>query len=171
MHTDARDRIAAAQLDLVRALVINHLAPADFDSSRIRAAADALLLKRARSVARHWPATARSLGCKFEKRFALYARSTPGARGGACADGRGFVSALAREGPLTDEVAVETLTFDLRYRIDAHGVITQRHFSLAAVLLKESLRFIAGIRIPVFGEQRISVPLKFLLKHSAPQSV
>ena len=63
------------------------------------------------------------------------------------------------------------MAFDLRYRVGAGGVITPRHFSFGALLLKQSLRFIVAIRIPMLGDRSISVPLKILLKHSALGSV
>src|SRR6185503_7314713 len=82
MHTDARTRLAAGQLELVRALVGDGIAPEGFDGPRIQAAAGALLQKRAHSVARAWPDLARSLGSAFDERFARYARSRPIFQGG-----------------------------------------------------------------------------------------
>jgi hypothetical protein len=42
MHIDARMKLAAAQSELVRALVGNEIAPGGFDGSRIQATAEAL---------------------------------------------------------------------------------------------------------------------------------
>lgn len=163
MHIDARKRLAAAQLELVRALVSNEIAPAEFDSSRIQATADALLLKRAHSVAHAWPGLARSLGPAFDERFALFAQSGPIAQGGGpLADGRAFARAVSRAGALAEDAALETLAFDLRYRVNSERIIARRGFSFGAALLKQSLRIIVGIRLPFLGERWISVPLKIL---------
>lgn len=163
MHTDARTRLAAAQLELVRALVGNEIAPPEFDRLRIQATADALLLKRSHSVARAWPRLARSLGPAFEECFAQYARSRPILQeGGPLADGRAFARALARVGALADDAALEALAFDLRYRVSAERVIARRGFSFGAALLKRSVRFVIAARLPLCGERWISVPLKIL---------
>lgn len=163
MHTEARKRLAAAQLELVRALVSNEIAPAEFDSSRIQATADALLLKRSHSVAHGWPGLARSLGSAFDEHFAAYARSRPIVHeGGPLADGRAFARALARAGVLADEAALETLAFDLRYLVSSERVIARRGVSFGAALLKQSLWFVIAIRLPLLGERWINVPLKIL---------
>lgn len=163
MHTDARKRLAAAHLELLRALVRDEIAPAEFDSSRIQTTADALLRKRSHSVANAWPRLARSLGSEFDERFALYARSRPIVQEGApLADGRAFARTPARAGALADEAALETLAFDLRYHVSSERVIARRGFSFGAALLKQSLRFIIAIRLPLVGERWISVPLKIL---------
>ncbi|MEK6288484.1 MAG: hypothetical protein AABO57_22430 [Acidobacteriota bacterium] len=160
MYSDARRRLAAAQLELVRALVSNEIAPAEFDNSRIQATADALLLKRAHAVAGAWPSLARSLGSAFDDRFALYSRSRPVVQeGGPLADGRAFARELARAGAVQDDVALETLAFDLRHRVSSDRVIARRGFSFGASLLKQPLRCIIGIRIPLLRERWISIPL------------
>jgi len=163
MHTDARKRLAEAQLELVRALVSNEIAPAEFDSSRVQATADALLLKRSHSVAQAWPGLARSLGSAFDERFALYARSRHILQeGGPLTDGRAFARTLARAGALTDEAALETLAFDLRYHVSPERVIARRGFWFGAAVLKQSLQFTIAMRLPLFGERWINVPLKIL---------
>ena len=163
MPNDARKRLAAAQLELVRALVSNEIMPAEFDSARIQATADALLLKRSHSVAHAWPGLARSLGSSFDERFAVYARSRPIVQeGGPLADGRAFARDLARAGDVPDATALETLAFDLRHRVSSDRVIARRGFSIGAALLKQPLRFTIAIRLPLLGERWISVPLKIL---------
>jgi hypothetical protein len=163
MHTDARTRIAAGQLELVRALVGNEFAPEGFDSLRIQAAADALLLKRAHSVARAWPELARSLGATFDERFARYARSRPMLQdGGPMLDGRRFAHSLARGGHLADDASVEVLAFDVRNSVKGDKVVARRSIWIGAVFLRQSLRLIIAIRLPLFGERWINLPLKFL---------
>jgi hypothetical protein len=51
-----RERLAAEQAALVRALVDGGPVPAGFDPDRVRATAAALARKRAHEVARAWPA-------------------------------------------------------------------------------------------------------------------
>ena len=166
MHVDARKKLAAAQLELARALATGERAPAEFDSPRLQATANALLLKRARSVAHAWPQLARSLGAAFDERFALYGKShTIAQEGGALADGRAFARLLRREGALADEALLETLRFDLRYRVRSEKVIARRGVWFCAGVLKQSLRLVVAFRLPLLGERWLNIPLKILLKH------
>lgn len=163
MHNDARKRLAAAQLELLCALVGREIAPAEFDSSRIQATANALMLKRARSVARAWPQLARSLGSAFDHRFALYAQSRPITQESEpLADGRAFARSIHRAFALADEAVLETLAFDLRYRIRGEKVTARRGFSFGAGRLKQSLRFVVAVRLPLLGERWFNIPLKIL---------
>jgi hypothetical protein len=147
----------------LRALVGNEIAPDGFDRARIQAAADALLLKRAHSVARAWPELARSLGPTFDERFARYARSQPMLQGvGPMLDGRRFAHLLAREGHLADDASVEVLAFDARNRVNGIGVAARRRIWIGAAFLRRSVRLIIAIRLPLFGERWINLPLKFL---------
>ena len=105
-----RERLAAEQAALVRALVGGGPVPGGFDPGRVRATAAALARKRAREVARAWPALAAELGGEFTARFlADAARRPPPARGGALADGLAFADALARRGRLPPGARVERL--------------------------------------------------------------
>jgi hypothetical protein len=70
--------LAARQLDLVSALVAGAAPPAGVDPERVHVQAQALLRKRARSVARHQPDVAASLGDGFWPAFEQYgAQSAP----------------------------------------------------------------------------------------------
>lgn len=162
MHSDTRTKLAVEQLELVRALAGHVPAPAEFDGSRIQAAADALLQKRSHSVARVWPEIARSLGDTFANHFALYAGSHPLPEDGALADGLLFVRTLGRQVRLGDDAALELLSFDLRHRVRADGTIARRGFYFGSALLRESLRRIIAIRLPLLGESWIRIPLKIL---------
>ena len=163
MHIDARKKLATAQLELVLALVGRERATAEFDSARIQAAANALLLKRARSVAHAWPQLARSLGAAFDERFAQYGQSHPiEQQDSPLADGRSFVRWLRRAGSLADEALIETIRFDLCYRVRSEKVIARRAFSFGAGLLKQPLRFVVAFRLPLLGERWLNIPLKIL---------
>jgi hypothetical protein len=138
------------------------IAPRGFDASRVQAAAGALLRKRAHSVARAWPGLARSLGPWFDERFTEYAQARPILQSGPIVDGRTFARALARDGHLADDAASEVLSFDIRHRVSGDRVIPRRGIRIGAAFLRQSLRLIIAIRLPLFGEHWISVPLKFL---------
>ena len=130
------------------------------------------MLKRARAVANAWPRLARSLGPAFDDRFAAYARSNPlRQEGGPLADGRAFARELHRAGALSDEAVLEKLAFDLRHRVRCERAVARRGFSFGAGVLKQSLRFVIAIRLPVLGERWFNIPLKILLKHHATKSV
>jgi hypothetical protein len=74
-HADAE--LAARQLSLVTALVAGGAPPAGVDPERVRIQALALVRKRSRSVARHSPELAASLGADFWPAFQRYAAAEP----------------------------------------------------------------------------------------------
>lgn len=74
-HADAD--LAARQLSLVTALVAGGAPPAGVDPERVRIQALALVRKRSRSVARHRPELAASLGADFWPAFQRYAAAHP----------------------------------------------------------------------------------------------
>ena len=74
-HADAE--LAARQLSLVTALVAGGTPPAGVDPERVRIQALALVRKRSRSVARHRPELAASLGAGFWPAFQRYAAADP----------------------------------------------------------------------------------------------
>lgn len=83
--------LAARQLALVSALVAGAAPPAGVDPERVRVQAQALLRKRARSVARHRPDVAAALSDGFWPAFQRYAaQSAPPASGAA--DAKAFAS-------------------------------------------------------------------------------
>src|SRR5215217_3750391 len=137
----ARERLAAEQAALVRALVDGGPVPGGFDPERVRATSAALARKRAREVARTWPGLAAELGPDFTGRFlADAARRPPPARGGALADGLAFADALAGEGRLPDSARVE--------RMAARAHLSTRPVRLAAT-----------VRAPGLGERWLSLRL------------
>jgi hypothetical protein len=84
--------LAERQAAVVAALVSGAPAPPGFDQQRVRAAADALLRKRAGEVAKVWPRLAASLGPAWTPTFAAWAATRPSA--GAVRDGRDFAKSL-----------------------------------------------------------------------------
>ncbi|QUQ72030.1 hypothetical protein [Kutzneria sp. CA-103260] len=73
----SRDRLAAQQASLLRALLAGAPAPDGFDDNRIRAQAHALLSKRSRVTWHLRPDLAAELGDRFGVLFAEYAAGHP----------------------------------------------------------------------------------------------
>jgi hypothetical protein len=144
-----RERLAAEQATLVRALVGGGPVPDGFDRDRVRATAAALARKRAREVARAWPALAAELGDDFTAWFlADAARWPPPAKGGALADGLAFAGALARTRRLSGNARVEVMLAAAR--------LSTR---LAATVAGPPRRLVVTVRAPGLGEHWLSVPL------------
>jgi hypothetical protein len=147
-----RERLAAEQTALVRALVDGGPVPAGFDPDRVRATAAALARKRAREVARAWPALAAELGDDFTARFlADAARRPPPARGGALADGLAFAGALAHTRRLSGNARVEAMLAAAR--------LSTSPARLAAAVAGPPRRLVVTVRLPGLGERWLSVPL------------
>jgi hypothetical protein len=73
----SRERLAAQQAALLRALLAGAPTPEGFDDVRIHAQADALLAKRRRITEHLRPDLADELGDRFGPLFAEYARDHP----------------------------------------------------------------------------------------------
>jgi hypothetical protein len=147
-----RERLADEQAALVRALVDGGPVPAGFDPDRVRATAAALARKRAREVARAWPALAAELGDDFTARFlADAARRPPPARGGALADGLAFAGALAHTRRLSGDARVEAMLAAAR--------LSASPARLAAAVAGPPRRLVVTVRLPGLGERWLSVPL------------
>jgi hypothetical protein len=148
----ARERLAAEQAALVRALVAGGPVPGGFDPDRVRATSTALAGKRAREVARAWPVLAAELGEDFGGRFLAFAAGRPPpARGGALADGLTFARALARQGRLPGNARVEALL--------AAAHLSPSPARLAATLAGPPRRLVATVRLPGLGDRWLSLPL------------
>ena len=149
---EARDRLAAGQAALVRALVGGGPVPGGFDPGRVRATSTALARKRAREVARAWPALAAELGQEFSGRFLAFAATRPPpARGGALADGLAFARALAGQGRLPGNARVEALLAAAR--------LSPSPARLAATLAGPPRRLVVTVRLPGLGDRCRSRPL------------
>ena len=154
MSDDARQQLAVMQAQLVRALVEGANAPATFDHERLEAAAEALVLKRARAAARVWPQLARAMNEAFAVGFAAYARDNSLPRDGSpLADGRVFIDWLEHAGLLNDEGRLEAFAFDARYRIRQNAIIRRRGPLLRVMRLARMRRLIIVVRLPLVGER------------------
>jgi hypothetical protein len=148
----SRERLAAEQAALVRALVSGAPVPDGFDPERVRATSAALVRKRAREAARAWPVLAAELGQEFIPAFlALAARRPPPARGGALADGLAFADDLARQGRLPGNARVE--------RLGARAHLSPAPARLAATLAGPPRRLVLLVRLPGLGDRWLSLSL------------
>jgi hypothetical protein len=155
MATDpARVRLAQAQLALVQALARQADIPAVFNAAQVQAAADALVQKRARTLARAWPGLWQALGLRFMEQFARFAATAavPG-QGGPLADGRAFVGYLAARGELPAEGRLEALAVDLRYEAVADGLVWRRWPAVRAGWFGRRYGLIVAVRVPWLGEK------------------
>jgi hypothetical protein len=109
MSVEQRQQLAEQQAALVRALAGEANPPDGFDAGNVGTAAAALLVKRRRGVEKTWPGVAESLGDRFPKLFADYARSRSIPPGGHGADGRHFAQYLRRLGLLSDAGRIQLL--------------------------------------------------------------
>jgi hypothetical protein len=96
--TEARERLARAQRELLAALVAGAAHPDGFDPDRLRAQAASLVAKRRDLVARAAPDLVARLGPRFGALFADYARGRPRPAGGSQADARAFALWLGLPG-------------------------------------------------------------------------
>ncbi|HZV00976.1 MAG TPA: hypothetical protein VFF73_29945 [Planctomycetota bacterium] len=86
MSSAVRERLGAAQAELMRALSDLGPAPEGFDPAGVAEEARTLSMKRRRFLAKVRPALARAMGRSFGRHFEDYARTHP-FPGHACADG------------------------------------------------------------------------------------
>jgi hypothetical protein len=147
--SDARERLAADQAELVRSLVGGAEAPPGFDAEQVSLAARSLVNKRLREVARDWPALAKCLGETFRARFTTFAEGNPPpADGGPMADGRAFAATL-KASELDDEARLELM------RVDLH----QGWLPVRLRWLRGARRVVVGVRLPWLGVRVVSVQL------------
>ncbi|GIH63189.1 hypothetical protein [Microbispora siamensis] len=97
---EARAALAAAQAELLAALVAGGRVPDGFDPGRVAVQARGLLAKRRGSVARAAPDLAEALGAEFAGLFAGYAAEHVKPEGGSRADARDFAAWLRVRGRL-----------------------------------------------------------------------
>ena len=147
-----RERLAAEQAALVRALVGGGPVPGGFDPDRVGATSTALARKRAREIARAWPVLAAELGDDFTGSFLAFAAGRPPpARGGALADGLAFARALAGQGRLPGDARVEALL--------AAAHLSRSPVHLAAALAGPPRRLVVTVRLPGLDDRCLSLPL------------
>jgi hypothetical protein len=159
--TDAtRERLAAQQAELVRALVARGPIPAGFHEARFRAFVRSLVNKRRQALTRAWPSLIRVVGKAYPEKFTSYADAHPLPEGASTlADGREFLRWLATQSPPNDAARLEAFAFDFRWKPSVLGL--QRRGGLAFKLLKlrETPALVMAARLPWLGERWWRVPL------------
>jgi len=121
--------LADRQAALVATLVAGAPLPPGFDDRLVGVARSALLRKRAREVARHWPLLAAGLGDRWLSVFAGWAAARP--TRGALRDGWDLARQLAAEGDLPALAAEELAAREAGWRYD--GTTAPRRRRLPAV--------------------------------------
>jgi hypothetical protein len=159
MTQTVRHRLAQAQAELVRALVVQGPVPAGFDENRVRAAARSLVHKRRQTVARVWPKLVEILGGAFTEAFMQYAAAHPlPACAAPLADGRAFLRWLDGQKPLCDAACIEALAFDLRYVVTPTTLRPRRGFALKSVKVHDAPGRLIGVRVPWLGARWWRIP-------------
>lgn len=101
MTEPARDRLAARQAELMRALLADGPVPPGFEPEWMRVQMQALRAKRLRMVVVHRPDLPTALGSRLRPLFDAYAQAHPRQTGtGARRDAEAFVGWLVRCGEL-----------------------------------------------------------------------
>lgn len=138
-------RLAAAQEALVAALVAGGPLPEGFDAARVRAAADALLGKRAGEVARAWPRMAAAYGREWRAEFGRWAEGRPPR--GSWRDGWDFARDAASGGTLPPVAARELAITEARWAYDGEHDPRPRRLAVR--------RIPGGLAMVVAGRARI----------------
>jgi hypothetical protein len=154
MSDEARARLAARQVELIRALYGGPPVKG-LDARMVALTSAALAQKRARAVASAWPALASELATDFAGRFVAYALATPPPDCGALADGLAFSQVLAREGHLPSDVRIEHIVATARVRLRHHRLVTRRGPHLAATITGRPRRLVIVVSLPPIGTRLI----------------
>ncbi|GAA1760741.1 hypothetical protein [Luedemannella helvata] len=120
----SREDLAGAQAALVAALVTGAPAPPGFDQDGVRAAAAALLRKRAGEVAAAWPVLAASFGPRWTVTFARWATTRP--TRGSLRDGFDLARHLRAGGALGAGALEELATREAQWRYRDGGEARRR---------------------------------------------
>jgi len=134
----SREELARRQAALVAALVRGAPPPPDMELARVRAAAVALLRKRAGEVARVWPLLAASHGPQWSDVFVDWAAGRPPV--GALRDGWDLARAQrvgtveSPTGPIAEAAAGELAERERLWRYDGVSAPRRRRFRRSKAL-------------------------------------
>lgn len=153
-----RAEYGARQAALLGALVANADLPPGFDVERAHLARHALVRKRARAVARAWPALVASLGRSFGQSFAVYAQQNPATRDpDAVADGLGFHRSLCGNERLDERAVRELLGARARYAV-RDGRARPRRMPFVAAARGAGRRWLLVVYVPPLRPRLLSGP-------------
>ena len=150
MTAELRARLAARQAELISALY-GGLTAEGLDARLVTLTSDSLAHKRARAVARAWPALARALGAGLADQFAAFALVTPPPQGGALADGLAFSQVIARERRLPDDARIEGMLATSRVKLRGNRLVARRGPRLAAAMTGRPRRLVVIATLPPIG--------------------
>jgi hypothetical protein len=160
MPSDLRSNVASEQQSFLAALVSTSEAPIGVDQAKFVAAKEALLRKRARSVAKSWPGLARDLGALFFEDFSAFAEGEPvPQQGGPLADGFAFARWWARSNSLSEAARLEILAVRLQYVQCRAGLVPRRSPAMVCRVFQGPRRLVIGVRLPWLGAHWTSIPL------------
>lgn len=144
-----RDAHGARQALLLGSLLRGEGFPEGFDPRLTAAASAALRRRRARMVAKAWPALEQALGEDFQALFERHANGAAPIGGGARGDGARFVRGLPAGVVLTDAARVELLVHRAR--------LARGPFAIVATRLRETPRVLACVRLPFAGTRLLAI--------------
>ena len=156
MNAEPRARLAARQAELIRALY-GGPPVTGLDAQMVALTSAVLAHKRARAVARAWPALALELGTDFAGRFTAYALASPPPDGGALADGLAFSQALAREGNPPSNARIEHMLTTTRVKLRHNRLITRRSPRLAATITGRPRQLAIVVSLPPIGTRLLTL--------------
>jgi len=154
MSTDARNKLADTQAQLVRALVAQGPIPTGFEESRLRTTARSLVNKRRQALAQTWPTLVRGVGAAFVERFTAFANEHPlTLSASTLADGRAFLAWLDAQQPLNDVLRIEAMSYDVRFVETPLGLRRRTGFVVKTARLRDSGTRVLAVRLPWLGER------------------
>jgi hypothetical protein len=168
MTAELRARLAARQAELISALYGGP--PAEgLDPRLVTLTSDSLARKRARAVARAWPALARALGPGLADQFTAFARVTPPPEGGALADGLAFSQVITRQRRLPDDARIEGMLAASRVKLRHNRLVARRGPRLAAVTTGRPRRLVIIATLPPVGTRIVTLGPLIRARNSQPR--
>ena len=156
MTAEPRARLAARQAELISALYGGP--PTEgLDARLVALTSVSLAHKRARAVARAWPALARALGPGLGNQFTAFARVTPPPEGGGLADGLAFSQVIARQRRLPDDARIEGMLATSRVKLRHNRLVSRRGPGLAAVTTGRPRRLVIIATLPLVGTRIVTL--------------
>jgi hypothetical protein len=156
VSADRRADLAARENELVQALH-GGPTPTGLDAAMIALARAGIVRKRARQVARAFPALARDLGRDYEDAFGEFASANPPQDGGALADGLAFGAIVARERGLTDTAKLERMVAVAGVTTRRGRLTRRRTPHIGATVTRSPLGIVIVARGPGLGTRVLSL--------------
>lgn len=150
MADDARSRLQARERELIGALR-GEPAPTGIDAEMVALAAEGITRKRARQLARAFPALVTELGPDYPRAFAAFARAHPPTGGGGVADGIAFARERMKKGPLGAEAVTEVLVARGSVVLRDGRLVRRRAPYLGVARTKGRPRLVLVARLPFAG--------------------